>query len=191
MIVTGIDIGLHHMGLMKGEIDDKNYNKFSLDKFDLIDLSKYGEKEIYLMLDHMFKEYADYFDVDKLIIERQPPGGLLSIQEVIAFKYKDIVNLVSPRSVHCFIGSNYYTYDRRKLISIDYTIKYLIRHMDTDIKKQFFALPRKHDIADAFCMIAYFGNKVLYTKRRIPPIKENVQYGVNLDEYFEQFKLKN
>ena len=114
MRVLSIDIGFHNMGLAiansvgKGPTIDIEYiKKVSLEDY------KYLRSNDFVDLIPLFVEdHQDIFDsVDKILIERQPPGGFTNIE-------------------------------------------ILLHYINIDIPYE-----RKHDIADAICMILYYNFK--------------------------------
>lgn len=84
---------------------------------------------------------------DKILIERQPPSGFTNIEILLHYMFKDKVILISPVSMHTHFGMRHLNYDQRKERTITIANKYL----ETEIPFE-----RKHDIADALCMIVYF-----------------------------------
>jgi hypothetical protein len=60
--------------------------------------------------------------------------------------FKDKVVLVSPVSMHTHFGMRHLNYEQRKERTVEIATKYLKEDIPYD---------RKHDIADALCMIIY------------------------------------
>ncbi len=186
--ITAIDIGLHNLGIIKCKIVD---NIITICDFELVDLYKYrnDQPELHMMIDYLVSEYQDMFNSKYILIERQPPGGLIAIQEVIAFIFKDKVKIISPRSVHSKLGLNYYSYEGRKIKSEKILMDKLCIQNNTEIINKINSIERKHDISDAYCMIDYFICFVLYNpiKKKIPKI----ELSIDLDTYFNIFSFKN
>jgi hypothetical protein len=65
--------------------------------------------------------------------------------------FRDKVVLVSPVSMHVHFGMRHLNYDERK----DRTVEIARKHMKEEIPYE-----RKHDIADALCMILYHNFKI-------------------------------
>ena len=64
---------------------------------------------------------------------------------------KDKVVLVSPVSMHAHFGMRHLNYDERKERTVSIASKYIEGEIPYE---------RKHDIADALCMIVYYNFKV-------------------------------
>jgi hypothetical protein len=153
MKVLAIDIGYHNMGLVLAEagkgpkVDVEFIKKVSLGDYkyiysnDIVDL-------VPLFVDahkHIFEA------ADTILIERQPPGGLTNIEVLLHYMFKDKVILVSPVSMHTHFGMRHLNYEERKERTVSIADKYI----DGEIPYE-----RKHDIADALCMIVYYNFKV-------------------------------
>jgi hypothetical protein len=153
MRVLAIDIGYHNMGLVLAEFEDspkidvKCMKKASLEDY------KYIRSNDFIDLIPLFVEdHQELFDsADKILIERQPPGGFTNIEILLHYMFRDKVVLVSPVSMHTHFGMRHLDYEERKERTVSMTEKYLKDDIPFD---------RKHDIADAFCMIMYFNFKV-------------------------------
>lgn len=51
------------------------------------------------------EEYNTIFtEADKILIERQPPGGFTNIEILLHYMFKDKVSLISPVSMHTHFG---------------------------------------------------------------------------------------
>jgi hypothetical protein len=128
-------------------IDIEYIKKVSLEDY------KYLRSNDFVDLIPLFVEdHQDIFDsVDKILIERQPPGGFTNIEILLHYMFKDKVILISPISIHTHFGMRHLDYEERK----DRSIRLAEKYTNIDIPYE-----RKHDIADAFCMIVYFNFKV-------------------------------
>lgn len=148
MKILAIDIGYHNMGLVLAESDTgprievKYVKKVSLEDYkyvktnDMVDL-------VPLFVD----DHRDIFDVaDRILIERQPPGGFTNIEILLHYMFRDKVSLISPVSMHTHFGMRHLDYDQRKERTVSIAEKYIKGDIPYD---------RKHDIADALCMIVY------------------------------------
>ncbi len=148
MKVLAIDIGFHNMGLVSAEFEDspkidvKYMKKVSLEDY------KYLRSNDFVDLVPLFVEdHQDIFDsADKILIERQPPGGFTNIEILLNYMFKDKVTLVSPVSMHVHFGMRHLNYEERKERTVVISEKYM-----GEIPYE-----RKHDIADALCMIIFY-----------------------------------
>ena len=153
MKVLAIDIGYHNMGLVLAEcgtgpkVDVEFMKKASLEDYkyihsnDIVDL-------VPLFVDaheHIFES------ADKILIERQPPGGFTNIEVLLNYMFKDKVILVSPVSMHTHFGMRHLNYEERKERTVSIADKYIEGEIPYE---------RKHDIADALCMILYYNFRV-------------------------------
>jgi hypothetical protein len=153
MKILAIDIGYHNMGLVVAEcgngpkIDVKYIKKVSLEDYKYIQTNGIVDL-VPLMVD----DHRDIFDsADTILIERQPPGGFTNVEVLLNYMFRDKVVLVSPVSMHVHFGMRHLNYDERK----DRTVEIASKHMKEEIPYE-----RKHDIADALCMILYHNFKI-------------------------------
>jgi len=149
MKVLAIDIGYHNMGLVLAEsgagpkIEVEYVKKVNLEDY------KYLRSNDMVDLVPLFVEdHQDIFDAaDKILIERQPPGGFTNIEILLHYMFKDKVSLISPVSMHTHFGMRHLDYDQRKERTVSIAEKYIVGEIPYE---------RKHDIADALCMIVYY-----------------------------------
>ena len=148
MKILAIDIGYHNMGLVLADseagpkIEVEYVKKVSLGDY------KYIQSNDFVDLIPLFVEdHRHIFDAaDKILIERQPPGGFQNIEILLHYMFKDKVTLVSPVSMHTHFGMRHLDYDQRKERTVSIAEKYIEGEIPYE---------RKHDIADALCMIVY------------------------------------
>jgi hypothetical protein len=152
MKVLAIDIGYHNMGLVVAEcgngpkIEVEYIKKVSLEDYKYIQTNGIVDL-IPLFVD----DHRDIFDsADTILIERQPPIGFTNIEVLLNYMFKDKVVLVSPVSMHVHFGMRHLNYDERK----ERTISICEKFTRIDIPYE-----RKHDIADAVCMLLYYNFK--------------------------------
>jgi len=153
MKVLAIDIGYHNMGLVLAEcgkgpkVDVEFMKKASLEDYkyihsnDIVDL-------VPLFVDaheHIFES------ADKILIERQPPGGFTNMEVLLNYMFKDKVIKISPVSMHTHFGMRHLNYEERKERTVSIADKYIEGEIPYE---------RKHDIADALCMILYYNFRV-------------------------------
>lgn len=148
MKVLSIDIGYHNMGLVLAEslpgpkITVEYIKKASLGDY------KYIRSNNFVDLIPLFVEdHQSIFDsADKILIERQPPGGFQNIEILLHYMFKEKVILVSPVSMHVHFGMRHLDYEERK----ERTVAIAGKYIEGEIPYE-----RKHDIADALCMIVF------------------------------------
>lgn len=154
MKVLAIDIGYHNMGLVLAEFEDNpKINVLKIKKVSLGDYKYIQTNDIVDLVPLFVEEHQEWFDtVDKILIERQPPGGFTNIEVLLHYMFKDKVVLISPVSMHTHFGMRNLDYEQRK----ERTVSIMENHIYEEIPYE-----RKHDIADAFCMIMYYNFKVV------------------------------
>ena len=146
MIYPSIDVGYYNMGLVQC---DSELNVTFAKRVDITrytGCALYHTKHVADYVAHFVQLYKEIFDsADVILMERQPPSGLTSIEALLFYIFRDKIKLISPNSVHAHFGYSHLDYEQRKDRVIDIASKY-------------FTLPevaRKHDMADAFCMVLY------------------------------------
>lgn len=155
MRIVSVDIGIFHLGV----VDSQVYSNYELNEIQSIALVNI--KELCLQcpgcgcrhsacfidyLDHLYQKFPCFDEADEIIIERQPPGGFVVIQELIMNRYRDKTILISPTSVHKHFGIGHLDYEDRKVESTATATATLGRTIPYH---------RKHDIADAICQLLF------------------------------------
>ena len=149
MKVLAIDIGYHNMGLVLAESDagpkiEVEYVK----KVSLEDYKYLKSNDMVDLVPLFVEDHQEVFNAaDKILIERQPPGGFTNIEILLHYMFKDKVSLISPVSMHTHFGMRHLDYDQRKERTVSIAEKYIVGEIPYE---------RKHDIADALCMIVYY-----------------------------------
>jgi hypothetical protein len=202
--VLCIDIGILNLGLSVGFIDEE-FNIEEIAYVDLINITEfthdrelkgceckmYHSKSIADWMDHLFAEHLPLFrDCDYILIERQPPCGLVAIEQIIYYKWRDKCVLLSPRSMHKHFKIGSYDYESRKEKTMSIaTSLYKWNQRAIDRYEQF---ERKHDISDSICLMGYWlhKKKERYLERKNKERLKDIQLnntGVNTYEWFEQY----
>jgi hypothetical protein len=203
--VLSIDIGIRHLALTL-ITTDQEYNLGNIVGIDLIDITTfphhdaencqlYHQKTFADWMAHVFQYYQIVFDsVDKILIERQPPMGLVVVEQLLFYKYREKTTLVSPNSMHKHFHIGHLDYEQRK----EEVEKIFRSHLQLpQVVQEYNSFERKHDIADAFCIAKFW----LYTKhKKYMEEKERERIGkmklsfmnsnLTVDEWFEQFKYR-
>jgi hypothetical protein len=137
----------------------------------------YHDKIICDYVMHLFKKFKNVFEeVDYILIERQPIMGIVSVQELIMREYRNKSRLISPNAMLKFYGILHFDYSKRKECTEEIANKYL-----SGIK-MFVFNERKHDMADAFCIIYYFVS-MLRTNHKIK--QEKIDFRTNNQHFFK------
>jgi hypothetical protein len=164
MIVLSFDVGLIHLGFVKARIDPTAWTLENIERVECVDLSSIPHRRVPLsscrlyhtrtacdQIQHFLQEYSDELSgVDRVLIERQPPGGLLHVEQLLFTFFRDKAQLISPQSVHKYLGIGHLDYEGRKLETVRRAAPFL--SPCNEWQKQ----NRKHDMADALCFIQYW-----------------------------------
>jgi hypothetical protein len=169
MKILSVDIGLIHLALVGVNLSEDYIDReeIIIDEevyfCELINITQLinecdrdncklcHDKIICDYMSHLFEKYAEVFnDADKILIERQPPMGFVAVQELIMFKYRNKSKLISPNAMLKYLGILKFDYEVRKKYTERIAMDYLSG------VKMFMFNERRHDMADAFCMIFYF-----------------------------------
>jgi hypothetical protein len=170
-IVLSIDIGIVNLGISVGFVD-KNFNIKEITYVDLFDITQfthdhelegvecklYHTKSIADWMEHLFQDHLPLFrESDYILIERQPPCGLVAIEQIIYYKWREKCILISPRSMHKYYNIGSYDYEQRKEKTMDIATKlYFWNQRAIDRYETF---ERKHDISDSICLMGFWVGK--------------------------------
>jgi len=153
MKVLAIDIGFHNMGLVLAEcgngpvIEIEYMKKVSLEDYKYIYSNDFVDLVPLFVDDH-----REVFDkAERILIERQPPQGFTNIEILLHYMFKDKVLLISPLTIHAHFGMGHLNYEERK----ERVLVKMGKYIDLDT----IPYERKHDIADAYCMLLYYNFK--------------------------------
>ena len=135
-------------------------------------------------LQHVFQKFHQvFFEADKILIERQPPIGFKSVEQIIFMTFREKAVLVSPNSVHAFFRIGEYEYDQRKEKSIEIASQYI------DLS----GLERKHDIADTICMTLFYISRLQKEYAQMIERKKLQEYlkthGIDFDRFLFSKKI--
>jgi len=197
MQVMAIDIGIHHLGISITSLRDD----FTFDEIiwiDNIDITNYthnkvSRKECTLYhtktcsdwIDHVHQENRLFFEkVDIILIERQPPCGLVAIEQLLFKMYRHKTHLIHPRNVHTYLNLTRCDYDERKRLSE----KIAARFLPPNLLEQLPIYDRTHDIADSICIMLYWRNKKETEYRREQHRKVCDKKFKNVFEKLESFR---
>jgi len=210
--VISIDVGITHLGISLG-ILDKAFHLIQLEWVNMIDITKFThdfdlhEKDCCIdhssryfsdWLQHLFLEYETLFEIsDYILVEKQPPCGLVVVEQIFMFKYRNKCHLVHPRSMHSFFGigsaifSGEDAYEERKKqtqIIAEKNVKWHPRAIEYYSK-----LSRKHDVTDSICLMLFWlreQNKIYTRNENINRISNIKIKNTNMSalELMEQYR---
>lgn len=184
--VLSIDIGMYHLGLsMTTLMSDYTFKEIIW--VDLIDITEYKHKYVSReecklyhtktfsdWIDHVQQENKIFFEsADFILIERQPPGGINAIEQLLFKMYRNKTHLIHPRNVHKYLNIGHLDYDQRKI----YSTKIASRFLNCHLLEQTTYYERDHDISDSICIMLYWRDKKHKEwKRQQHFLKCNVEY---------------
>lgn len=129
-----------------------NYETVEILFIDKVDITQYvgacGTREVADLVKEFVKSYKDIFDTSEFVyIERQPPGGLTNVEALLVYLFREKISIISPNSMHKFFQIGHLAYEYRKQCTEEIARPYL-EHLP--LWKR---LTRRHDIADALCLV--------------------------------------
>lgn len=202
-VVVSIDIGVVNLGFCAAFVK----KDFMLDEIfwiDLIDITKFKHTEIKKQecklnhtktfsdwIDHFIQENYQFFEqADFILLENQPPQGFKVVEQILFSKFRSKCHLISPIKLHKFLNINHLVYEDRKIETIKTALKLL---SVPELIEQFHYYNRKHDIADAICILLYWiKNKTKeYYKQQNQDYVNSIDFNhKSLNKWFSQFKYK-
>ena len=165
MHIISVDVGYSSLGLVSAHVQDdySTVQVVSADKIDLRDIPCIDSCQlrhsanVVDRIAHFLQAYADTFEgANKVLIEVQPLGGIRDVQALLYAHFRDKAILISPNAVHKHFQLPAKDYEKRKEIVVFKAYPYL-EHLVT-FRKHI----RKHDMADAVCMILYWMHTARY-----------------------------
>jgi hypothetical protein len=201
LFVLSIDIGIKHLALVLSNINEK-YEFEGIVWFELIDITVFKcksncplfhEKTFADWLRHIIDRYIQIFEkANVILIERQPPQGLVVVEQILFGCFRDKSILISPNSVHKFFGIGNQDYEQRKISAINLTRNYINPTFQEQIEK----CDRKHDVCDAILFTIFWIRKqkdimeaeILRKKRQDVMNKFNKNLGMSLNDFFDVFR---
>jgi hypothetical protein len=195
--VLSIDVGVQHLGLSLALVNKENNTLIKIIDTNLIDITKfthnvcsrkdcplYHTKTFYDWLSHVFVEHPCFEEADAILIERQPPGGFIVVEQIIFGRFREKTWLINPRSVHKFLGIGHFDYEGRKRMSE----KAGNLVLSETLKKECEGYDRQHDISDSICQLLYWCNKQNYEYRLKEQKKLSQMKNVDIYAYMDSFQ---
>lgn len=164
MKILGVDVGFHNLALVLADCNGTDIHIEFAKKISLEDYKFIKSNDTIDLVPLMIEDYKHIFEsADEIVIERQPLTGLTGIEVLIHYIHKDKAKLISPNSMHAFFGFEKLDYEQRKERTQKIALKYL------EDNEYYMKLDRKHDIADAICMIVYqnYKNCMMMKKKKL------------------------
>jgi hypothetical protein len=185
--IVGIDIGYHNLGLVQVSLNETfEPSVHYVKRINITNIKCLRAQckiphtnEVADLMGHFIQEYGHLLDsADTILLERQPPGGLTSIETLLLYLYRPKTELISPNSMHKHFGIGFLSYESRKIETERITQKYFKNFLNYENQV------RKHDMADAMCLILYYTHKDR-EKYRL----KNIQPVVSFDQYLLDAKF--
>lgn len=183
--LIGIDVGYKNLGFVQVFINEENYEpivKFAK-RINLTTVkcqpgcSIPHTNEVADLVAHFVERYHNILmAADTILIERQPPGGLTSIESLLVYIFREKIEIISPNSMHKHFTIGHFDYETRKKKTEEIAGPYLESH------ESYSNQVRKHDMADAMCLVLYF----ISDDKRKHELKKRKQHVEN----FEVFRFK-
>jgi hypothetical protein len=197
--VLSIDIGIKHLAFTVATIDKESYEFIECTWSELIDITVFHclpncklhhDKTFTDWINHVLVKYRQVFEkVNVILIERQPPSGLVVVEQMIFSAYRDKSILISPNSVHKYFSIGSFEYEKRK----EYSVKIASKYISEDLIKNY---ERKHDISDTILFTLFWANKMKEEKKRKELLdkrnniikKYNKGLGMSIEDFFHAFR---
>ena len=203
MLIISVDIGVHNLGWCWCEIDDKTWDPKSIvvksvGRRDItnhshINVSRtdcclYHDNNMVDYVLHFKQDYGWMFDQSDLVmVERQPPGGFINIQDLFTLFWRDKIKLVNPVQIHSFFSMRNLDYEQRKVRSMSLASKYI------GGEKEFILNTRKHDMADAMLSIIWWVSKhrevYLAEQKRLEIHRRRKEMNLTCIEDLDRFRM--
>jgi hypothetical protein len=204
MWVASVDVGIVNLAIVFAELEDHTHRLIRIARCENVDTRNMvhdvvGPEECKLghtktstdRLQHFVQERRTWFDrCDRVLIERQPIMGHTDVEQLLYLTFRNKAELVSPNSMHKFFNISGYTYEGRKIM----TVQIADQLLPPDRFPEYHALERQHDVADALCLLLFWIQKegekaekerlVAEEKARQAEVaKSTVDFAAMLDKY--------
>lgn len=164
--IVGIDIGLTHLAMIK-MIGETVVDMHVVDIYKIPCVRSpcllHHTKSLSDCFDHLLYKYEAFLaDFDHIVIERQPPKGFVSVEQLFFRQFRDRATLVHPTSMRKYFPNVWSDdYDERKRLAVKWARQRLLQQQDGGLRnklmlQKFDAYNRNHDIADAILLAYYF-----------------------------------
>lgn len=201
-ILIGIDVGYSNLGLAVASVDCETWSiqtVFVLQRFELYPCihqrvsqehcTLFHSKNASDLVDHIVQEIQPWAEeAFEILIERQPLGGMVHIEQLLFRHYRSKAVLCSPNSMHKMFDMSA-DYETRKQQSLDLARSYVLHH--TEFQQE----TRQHDMADAILLIL-FRLRQWKTQQQIKAVTRSVTKALppprviadSTESFFERFR---
>lgn len=164
LTIASIDVGIINLALVVVEVEDAAVTRVV--HLGVSDTTKFEHNRVHYdncvlghtktttdRVNHFVQERLDLFErADKVLIERQPIQGHTDVEQVLFMLFRDRAELVSPNAMHKYFQINHLTYEWRKVKTTEIADA-SFQHLNFP---HYFRLQRRHDIADAWCLLLFW-----------------------------------
>lgn len=162
MLVASVDVGITHLALVFGRVTEL----VALVQAECLDITMFEHDRVPIgqcrlghtkttadRIAHVVQQRQHLFDAcTHVLIERQPLQGHTHVEQVLYLMLRNKAQLVSPNAMHKFFNIGHYTYEGRK----QQVVRIVDELFPLDKFPLYHALERKHDIADAVCLLLFW-----------------------------------
>ena len=202
IFILSIDIGIQHLAMVLSSTTT-DYHFQEIIWMELTDITIFTcDKNCKLHHDKTFADWMlhileKYYNIFKqathILIERQPPQGLVVVEQILFGSWRDKSILISPNSVHKYFSIGDLDYENRKIASVNISKKYIT---SDSLKTQLLNCDRIHDISDCILFTIFWLSKkkeeneiqTLIHKREQAFKKVNQKLGMSLDDFFDMYR---
>ena len=209
--IVSLDVGIVHLG-MSVTLLDESWRIIDVIWVSLTDVTTfpcgqthgtgpsdkcpyYHDRGACDWIAHFIEDNRGFFEAaDVILIERQPPTGLVGIEQILFAANRAKAHLVSPNSVHKFHHIGDRNYIQRKVESTRIATELLMSDLvknSGELVEQMGWYVRQHDIGDSLTQMLYWISKKQAEydaeqehKRFIATTHE----GVPVTEWFSQYE---
>lgn len=153
--ILAVDVGIHNLAFVS-VITTSEHNIVAISSSHVVDITRvrclpdctlHHSNNIVDRMNHVFAYYEKYFEeADEVLVERQPLVGFVHVEALILSRYRHKASLVQPVAVQKHFKWPRCNYELKKQAAVDTAAPYMPCLAD---------ITRKHDLADAFCLILY------------------------------------
>ena len=166
MFVASIDVGIVNLAVVFVELDDLTYDIIQINHLANVNSTVFEHNVVTVTectlgharstadrVTHFVQERKALFDACvHVLIERQPLMGHTDVEQVLFLLFRHKAELVSPNAMHKFFNISRFSYESRKVKTVMLSDQFLTAK---DFP-MYHSLPRKHDIADALCLLMFW-----------------------------------
>lgn len=187
MKLVAVDIGIRNFAMAMGDVDDDN-GDVTISRARRVDITVFACNRLTCDLQHkhmaadwvahVVRRFSDEFGAaDEVIIERQPPGGLRDVEQVLFQTFRHKARVLQPQTMHRHVGLGpSATYDTRKDKTVEVASKYY------PVLTTRFA-DKPDDVADAICLLVTRGTALARQLSAQKQLREAKARGLDFESF--------